>query len=259
MPCIGFKCPDSDIGNITFKDCLKTCPGRCISRRTAQLFEKFSKDRGLDEYSITQLMMPTRQLYLMLTCPYYERPESFIARSIGILGHEMTDIDIDNGLSEKRLKLKIGDITVSGKFDSFENEEELWDLKITGSYKIMLGLKNITTLHQWILQQNFYRLLVERNLSAKVKHMYIEAWAKEPPGHLKKYGCPQRVTFDLPKLSDWAVEKYVLLKHDLIKEALSKGWCSKCKARETWNGRRCSGYCPVKKDCKEMDVSLQGE
>ena len=247
MPCIGFECRRSPV--TSFDECIGKCTNRCISRRTASVFREFSKPRNLENFSITELVGPTRQQCLMKMFNFYEKPDSFVARSVGLMGHSMTDIDVDGALSEERMDLPGEDITVTGKFDSMEKGDELWDLKITGGYKIKKGLEDVLYLHDWIIQQNFYRMMVKHNLDIDIKHMYIEAWAKEPQGMCKRMGINQITIFELPFISDWLINKYLAIKHKALIDALD-GHIPECRPRELWGGRRCN-YCSVSTECKE--------
>ena len=162
MPCIGFTCKRGP--EVLFDECIEKCEDRCISRRTATIFKSMNT-RNLKTFSVTQLIAPTRIQALMILNKYFEEPEAMVARSIGQLGHTMTDVEIEDALSEERLSLNVDgeDLEVSGKFDSYE-DGELWDLKVVGAYKIARAKGDIRQLHDYIIQQNFYRMMIEYNL-----------------------------------------------------------------------------------------------
>ena len=40
-----------------------------------------------------------------------------------------------------------------------------------------------------------------------------------------------------------------------VDEAFKTGWIRRCNDWESWNGRRCKGYCEVAAACTEMDAS----
>ena len=42
-----------------------------------------------------------------------------------------------------------------------------------------------------------------------------------------------------------------------VDEAFKIGWIRQCNAWESWNGRRCKGYCEIAAVCVEMDASQQ--
>ena len=87
MPCVGLNCEEK--GKVRFEECLK-CQNRCMSERTVRLFQKITS-RLLTGKSITQLLLPTRMLYLMMTRDYYEKPKVLIDRTIGWLAHQRID------------------------------------------------------------------------------------------------------------------------------------------------------------------------
>lgn len=253
MSCKGFICPKATIGNITFAECVEKCNNRCISKRSAAVFEAQSS-RKPDGKTATQLIQPTRLQWFIMTRDWYEPPGSFVARTIGSLGHSKTDIELEDALTEERLLCKIGDVELSGMADSLE-DDVLWDLKICGVFKIKRGLLDIRELHDWTLQLNFYRYLYEKVLQLPVKKMCIEAWAKEPDGLLRKDNIQRCTVFTIPKLSDWLIEKYFTIKYRLLQLCLETGTAPKCEPRERW---RCK-MCPFNELCRTLPTEGRKE
>ncbi len=258
MSCLGYRCL---MGNITFDDCIKNCKIRCISRRTATTF---AQSRPLDGKSITQLIMPTRMLWLMMKHDWYEEPKSFVAKNIGRLGHQKASVDVDNALSEERL----WDEDMSGQLDSFENERELWDLKLVGSYKIKLyqqfldGKLAINPCREWSIQLNYYKHLLKIALNMDVEELFNEVWITEPEGIAKRSGVeklPPPIRHYI--YSKWLIDRWIKIKKEAIERALRDDFAPRCRYNETWQGKRCKSYCPVLEWCQalpnEMYPSLE--
>ena len=57
--------------------------------------------------------------------------------------------------------------------------------------------------------------------------------------------------------SHW-IKKYLKRKKEMLLDALKNGYAPKCRARETWNGRKCNGYCEVSEICLTLDRKGEG-
>lgn len=49
------------------------------------------------------------------------------------------------------------------------------------------------------------------------------------------------------------VRRYMERKRDMLFQALEKDYAPKCRRRENWNGRKCTGYCEVSELCAEIE------
>jgi len=52
--------------------------------------------------------------------------------------------------------------------------------------------------------------------------------------------------------SRW-IRKYFSRKRELLLDALQKDYAPRCRRRETWEGRKCAGYCEVSELCTALD------
>jgi hypothetical protein len=283
MPAVGFRCFNQ---NIKFEDCLKECPfsdkfpsGRCLSKRTLRFIAEQREWKGTP--STTQLLKGTREAVFEIIYPYYIDPQGAIFRIIGTKGHGLLDqYTGDNELGEIRIKDEIS----SGAFD-FYDDGILFDTKTSGSYKIRkaMGLYSvdvptgetyktgakkgqIKTRKEWLdggyrncldwqIQLNDYRIKLE-SCGFPVKQMFIEALARD--GGLRaatSNGVEQNGTLiPIGRIPDRHIKAYMQTKRDRLINALDTGSIPpKCKRRETWNLRKCEGYCNVSEHCKLAD------
>lgn len=246
MACVGFRC--KQFGKIRFDSCIEKCTDRCMSRRSANIFKEVSQ-KPLDGKTITQLLMPTRLMLLMMSNEYFEKPQSFIDRCIGVLGHAHQAQPLPDSLHEERLPYSDSDIT--GAFDSYE-KEDVYDLKIVGAYVIKITLQTQRIKLPWVIQLNFYRILLQQ-AGFTVNNMYIEPWVKDSPGMAKRMGITKETRlWKVPHISDHWIKKYVDIKKDRLKVAQEKEWAPRCTYKERWGGVRCRSYCPISDLCKRM-------
>jgi len=57
----------------------------------------------------------------------------------------------------------------------------------------------------------------------------------------------------IPRMDDEEVLQYYRNLQAEVDEAFETGWIRKCNNWESWNGRRCDGWCDVAEACKQMD------
>jgi hypothetical protein len=150
----------------------------------------------------------------------------------------------ENEIREKRLFAMVQGWRVSGQFDRLVLADGiLQDYKVTSAYSLNYGIKD-----EWVKQLNVLRWLAELN-GIEVKKLEIVAilrdWNKQ---HAKKYPLPVQV-LDVPMMGDDEIEDYVkerVLAHQAAEENLPE-----CTGEETWQGRRCKDYCPVRAVCQQ--------
>lgn len=285
MPAVGFLCNGE---NIPFETCLKECPfsdkfpgGRCLSKRTLRFIAEQREWAGTP--STTQLLKGTREATFEIVYPYYIEPQKAIFRIIGTKGHGLLDQYVGNNeLGE----IRIADEISSGAFDFYDPETgDLFDTKTSGSYKIRkaMGLYQVDVptgevyktgekkgqpktkkewrddgyrdCLDWKIQLNDYRLKLE-SCGFSVKRMFIEALARD--GGVRaaaQNGVEQNGTLiPIGRIPDRHIKFYMQTKRDRLIEALNIGTIpARCKSRETWNGRKCQGYCNVSEYCQLAD------
>ncbi|MDR3599396.1 MAG: hypothetical protein P4L49_02755 [Desulfosporosinus sp.] len=289
MPAVGFLCNGQ---NIAFDTCLNECPfsdqfpgGRCLSKRTLRFIAEQREWAGTP--STTQLLKGTREAVFEIIYPYYIDPQKAIFRIIGTKGHGLLDQYVgSNELGEIRIKDEIS----SGAFDFYDPETgDFYDTKTSGSYKIRkaMGLYQVDVptgevyktgekkgkpktkkewreggymdCLDWKIQLNDYRLKLE-SCGFPVKRMFVEALARD--SGLKAAamnGVEQNGTLiPIGNIPDRHIKAYMQRKKDLLIGTMEvNSTPPKCRTRETWNGRKCQGYCNVSEYCQIAEEVAQ--
>lgn len=187
----------------------------------------------------------------------------------------------DKMVAEKRLSDPTD--TYTGQFDCYDGKRHiLYDVKTYGSFKTMhlMGLQKhkdpvldakgnpvkykngkkkfrtyFTVGHKSCfdvaVQLNAYRIMVE-NLGYPVDEMQVEVFTRDAG----TFSARDRGIFTnmqlvkINKISDRWIQRFFLTKAKRLTEALQKNELPKpCSYRESWGGRKCSGYCNVWKFC----------
>lgn len=283
MPAIGFKCPNSD-KEVAFDGCVHfpVCGSRCLALPAIQsVINSIRPWKG--KPSVTQLLKPTRQVYLEITKDYYIDPMGSIAAMIGTNSHKAFEDNVPNGwLSEVRLE---DDIT-SGQFDAYDcTTGTLWDWKFFGAFRIAkaLGLRSrweqytfkrgkkkgetewrqvyemggVRDVREIAIQLNYYRYLME-NHGLHVNSIKVNMFVRGGiDATAKKYGITQAgyvVPINFISLS-W-VRRYMTMKYDALMRALDTDIVPPvCSKRDRWDtsksypDRKCRDYCSVNKYC----------
>ena len=226
----------------------------------------FSQRPWKGKPSVTQLLNGTRQSYLEITSDYNAKPED---RAWAVLGTE-THQRLENAANEIELsteeRLSYNDI--SGQRDlvePYDGYSRIVDYKVIGSYKwamLQHEEKKEEAWHDYKLQLNMYRILVQKNLeeSGIQLHPTKPCWLfgilrdgrTQSARNLKIYDT----TFLTPVevLRDSSVLKYFKhKKRALLKALKTKETPKLCNSQETWEGRKCKSYCDVSKMCKKLE------
>jgi hypothetical protein len=285
MPAVAFSCKR---GLIPFADCLRSCPDRCALPRTLRLMAEQRPWEGIP--STTQLLQGTRESFLKITCDYAINPDGRAFAVHGSRVHEKLDLRTgDDELGEERLY----DLICSGQFDNYSMEDggTLADSKTSGSYKVMkaLGLRQVerplldasgNTIYlvsgknkgkpktekvtvsggyrdmlDWAIQLNDYRMKIEA-VGFPVGRMVIEALVRDGGTYIaKSRGIDQNIyLIPINHISNRWIERYFAAKWGALRTALETGKMPKrCRTRETWNRRKCDGYCDVADKCFALD------
>ena len=249
MPLKKFICTDG-VEYPTHK-CIEHCRlgKRCASR--AWLYKSAENREWTGTPSTTQLLNGPRQSYLELTTDYAESPDSRSYLIVGNVGHSKLDGADPESLTEQRMQDEIN----SGQFDNYcvdNGVGTLTDFKVYGAYKVRQVLDGKYENEQ--LQLNDYRLKLEA-AGYKVHVMQLEMVVREGGGWYakNKFQLGQNhYLMEIPKLPDEEVRKYFETKRSELMRALKGEKPRLCNAKESWNGRRCNGYCPVANACAQF-------
>lgn len=108
MPCDSYICPNGD--RVPISMCERNCPhaSRCLSKTTLEAIAAQVKDRGLEKFSVTELIRGTRESYFMKTANYAVDPSSMMFALHGTGLHAAKESATDgNIITELRLENEI--------------------------------------------------------------------------------------------------------------------------------------------------------
>lgn len=278
MPWTEFECPDGE--KIRIEKCLESCrmAGRCVAKPTLMLMSKRRPWKG--KISATQGLNGTRMEYLKITHDFSEKPTDRAFALLGTFHHlKMQGVSVPESLSEEWLEDEAG----TGMFDFYDAEEKtLYDFKTCGCFKInralgkvkqeeidpgaepyksgpRKGLPRTRTVwsmgepdtFEWQMQLSRYAWMI-RDAGFEVKEAIIQATARDFNSQsARQYGLDRQIyLIQVDILSRESVMSYYEVKQTALLSALSeKVMPPPCGARETWDGRRCAGYCSVWQYC----------
>jgi hypothetical protein len=108
------------------------------------------------------------------------------------------------------------------------------------------------------LQLNRYRILFER-YNFPVSKINIQINPRDGNTYMaKNRGIDRNLYMEpIPILPDQEILDFYDKLQAEVDEAFKTGWIRQCNAWESWNGRRCKGYCEIAAACVEMDASQQ--
>lgn len=183
-------------------------------------------DSGDTDYSVTTLLDPPRVVHLNKR--HVNDVDLFIQDLMhsfdGTASHAYMEYclnKVDGGKKykcEERLRTVIEGRKISGAYDFlWRDEETLWDLKKTSSWKGMFGDKK-----DWVAQQNIYRYLMWVKDKSELKGLNIIAWYRDwsknnkmrygrdyPTWPIMRYELPR---WDFEKTYNFIVERTKLMK-----------------------------------------------
>lgn len=192
-------------------------------------------DKGSADFSITELIGPAR--IAVLRQRHRDEIERDAADSIwslfGTAVHEILRRGASgNVLSEERLMMSLGGVTISGGIDFYdEATATLDDYKSCSVYAIKDGLKD-----EWVAQLNGYSLLL-RSQGWPVKRVRIQAllkdWHAAEAKRNAEYPAACWKTIEAPLWSDEEARNYFLVRSE-IHRAAKAGKLPLCTESERW-------------------------
>lgn len=289
MPLRFFDCPDGERRPIEdcLTHCPRP-EGRCLSLPTLVSISQQREWTG--KPSTTQLINGTRLAYLQITEDYAIDPFDRAFALLGTRHHARLEKVTQklNALGEEQLGGSItGILDLLVEDELTEGEAyELWDYKTSGSYKVVkcLGLvgrkapsgetyqktgrwgnagdpktatiwepkANAVDMWEWEYQFNHYRTKVEL-LGFPVSKMFAQVTVRDG-GTITatSRGITQSI-YKIPirHIPDEVITEYFQRKFVALQDALvSQTMPPPCDPDESWNGRRCRGFCDVAEFCK---------
>lgn len=143
---------------------------------------------------------------------------------------------------EKAMVAEIGGMKVVGHFDIIEESGVLFDYKLTSLYAV----DNAERIASWGKQLNAYALLRTLTGYPPPTAMNIVAIMRDwGPRFSKTHPCPIEIIPIAPiaDIGDQVAARVAIHKANPPDGAMPEP----CSTEETWNGRKCKGYCPFGK------------
>jgi len=155
-----------------------------------------------------------------------------VAKCLGIEAHEENIID------------KNGDIVLLKTGKNKGNPKTRKIYRQTG----VPDLKNET------LQLNQYRIMFEA-IGFPVSRMNLQVIVRDGATYIaKSRGILKNMyVIDIPRMLDEDVSAYYKNLQYAVDNAFLTGWAPRCTSEESWDGRRCKGYCDVSAQCAAME------
>ena len=294
MPLRWFICPDGK--KVEVKQCLKFRGCRMRQRcATLPYLRLVGYDRKWKGVTPSAAGNGARYLFLKATTDYAIDPQDRAWAAIGVGTHSKLSIHAYtfDVLSEEKLsghKIEgIADVLEESEYK--EGYYDLYDYKTYGSFKTLkalgadyvdlfdeegnpilyksgkkkgkqkkgyvLGLKK-PSLRNEELQLNMYRILFESN-GFPIHRMMLQIMPRDGGTHI---AFSRNITRNIylvrvKRLDDDEVLSYYRNLAMQVKKAMMDGWAPKCDKWESWQGRKCDGYCEVTEACKLLDKEEQ--
>jgi hypothetical protein len=114
--------------------------------------------------------------------------------------------------------------------------------------------KGVAEIEDWTFQMNRYRILVEK-ANYPISKMIVQCIPRDGNTFVaKNRGVDKNVILvEVPRLDDDYVLNHYQKLQDEITAAFQTHNPRICNKKESWNGRKCNGYCSVAKQCAEME------
>jgi hypothetical protein len=265
MPITGFICPDGEA--VSLEDCFRECrikhlfqTGRC---KALPFLKRAGKDRPWDgKLSSTQILTGTREILLKVTKPYHINPSRKVAAIIGTNTHNILYRLTDSTYAEETLYNEL----IKGTYDMYDPETgTLYDYKTWGAWKIVKALSEDTSqradaLFDVTVQMNQYRILLKQKYpQLEIKQLAVQVISRET--NLKttrQMGLMDDAPVILiPEIDSSIIERYQAVKNICVQKAFLTDWAPLCRERETWGGKKCSGYCDVSHICGQQPTQTE--
>tara|TARA_R110002020_G_scaffold58750_5_gene160982 strand:- start:122 stop:994 length:873 start_codon:yes stop_codon:yes gene_type:complete len=288
MPLKGFKYPDGEIVSLEDVNNRDVDVERMGMAMPTLLYMSKQRDNNRPP-STTELLIGTCQAYLQRTEDYYVDPQDNAFSLAGTIHHNKLEDSAEDESMLAEIALKYKDIT--GIVDLYDSKSKsLIDYKNTGSYKAsqILGIRHRTEsdpievykksgrwgkagtpkqvkvfyrdpatadFGDWSWQVNFYRLMLEKN-GYPVDNMYLQMTIRDGGVHAAmSRGIYKNIYLvEIPTINNDVLEERFLEKRDTLVSSLeNKKQPEMCTPEETWNGRKCERYCPVREVCPHIE------
>lgn len=287
MPATKFLCPDQIEHPIA--SCLDKCRmvTRCAPLPYLRLIGYDREYRGI---SPSQAGNGPRLIYLKATKPYTIDPQDRAFAALGTAVHGKLSLHDYNVMAEERLSDEkmagIADLLEEEEGGGYV----LTDFKTWGSYKVAKSI-GVVTVDEPVLddegkpvllksgknkgqpkttkavkidpdkadtlveqyQLNRYRMFFEAQGFSPIR-CQVAAIVRDGGTYIaKNRGITKNLyLIEIPNMDDNQVNEYYNGLQTQTNSAMGVAYIRKCDAWESWDGRRCDGYCEVKIYCDKM-------
>jgi len=272
MPAKWLICPDGE--KIEIAECLSYRGCRLKDRCAPMAYlRSIAYDREWRGITASMAGNGPRLIYLKRVTDYAIRPDDRAFAVLGVKSHAWLAREsvTNNVLSEE--------VTEHGRPDCLEDDEYgpgyyiLIDYKTFGSYKVamVLGLQkndhkefvvnpDAVDMYDIELQLNRYRMDFEAQ-GLKISKMYVYAIIRDGNTYIaKSRGIVTNTRkIQIKRLPDKQVQDYYTLLESSVEMAMKTGYIYRCNEWESWDGKRCSGFCEVSEACQKMDAIKREE
>jgi hypothetical protein len=114
--------------------------------------------------------------------------------------------------------------------------------------------KGIAEIEDWTYQMNRYRIIVE-DAGYPISRMITQCIPRDGNTHIaKNRGVDKNVILvEIPRVDNEIILNHYANLQAEIEEAFVTATPRICNSKESWDGRKCKGYCPVSEWCKRME------
>lgn len=114
--------------------------------------------------------------------------------------------------------------------------------------------KGLLDIEDWTYQMNRYRIIVE-DAGYPISKMIVQCIPRDGNTYIAtNRGVDKNVILvEVPRMDNKVIlDHYANLQAE-IEDAFKTGTPRICNSKESWDGRKCKGYCPVSEYCKRME------
>lgn len=114
--------------------------------------------------------------------------------------------------------------------------------------------KGIAEIEDWTYQMNRYRILVEEH-GFNISRMVVQCIPRDGNTYVaKNRGVDKNVILvEIPRMDN----DLILNHYDKLQKEIERSFKTHrpriCNKKESWDGRKCNGYCPVSEECRQME------
>jgi hypothetical protein len=225
---------------------------RCLTLPTLY---SLSYDREFTgTFSTTQLLNSFRISYLRIKSDYWIKPEDRAFQILGVRHHAVLEKSAKLHDLMAELKLK-GDTEITGILDILEPHETIPDAWVMTDYKSWgsSALIRFDNKHDVVYQLNHYRILADKVLApGYVERLQVQVTVRDGGTQsARQNGVKERIKIlDVPIMADAFVTKFFDERAAALMGYIDRNELPPM-CEDTWNGRRCNGFCEVYESCPQ--------